>query len=446
MRKLLLAATAVVGAMGLASAAHAQAAQSGYILGPDPTIFGPTSSVPGPTGLPGSMQVYFRGRLHTDWMVGGDSLDHGGGNKSGNIMFGEYARIYTGFEGVAANGLNFGAFVEVRQNGSSSLGASTGNNTLIFRREVGYLKGSWGQVRFGETDGASGLFQTGNFENFDDGGWNGDLPGLFSGNAQLDWPFPENSGTYGTGKIVYLSPQFAGFDFGVDYEPNFNNTGEANCTSAATGGAGGGCPRLSSITGPFGSQARRNTFDLTGRYQGTLGPVALTGMVGVMTAGHVNNAAQGASNPTNVQIGATIAFGGFAIGGDVIGGNSNGTGYAALVPVGDGGARELGFVVGTSYAFGPFIVGASYLHYHSQGAYVNTAGVSAPANHNYSSRSQTGVAVGGTYAWAPGTSAFLSFLWGERHQVGYDFATAGAGLGSNNTSAVGALIGNTFNW
>jgi hypothetical protein len=445
MRKLLMAATAVVGAMGLASAAHAQAAQSGYILGPDPVIFGPTSSVPGPTGLPGSVQVYFRGRLHTDWMVGGDSLDHIGGNKSGNIQFGEYARFYAGFAGTAANGMNFGAFLEMRQNASSSLGASTGTATVTWRREVGYLKGSWGQVRFGETDSASGLFQTGNFENFDDGGWNGDLPTVFSGGASLDWPFPENSGTYGTGKIVYLSPQFSGFDFGVDYEPNFNASGEANCTSAAFG-AGGGCPRLSSITGPVGSQFRRNTFDATGRYQGKLGPVAVTAMLGVMTAGHVNNAAQGASNPTTLQFGATIAYGGWSIGGDVIGGNSNGTGYAALVPVGDGGAHELGYVIGTSYAWGPFIVGASWLHFQSQGAYVNTAGAAFPANHQYSMRNQSGVAVGGTYAWAPGTSAFLSFLYGQRHQIGYDFSTGLNGLSHNNTTAVGALIGNTFNW
>lgn len=440
MRKLLMAATAVVGAMGLAAAAHAQAPATGMMsgIGGDPVIFGPTSSVPGPTGLPGSMQFYFKGRLHTDWMVGGDSLDRGGGNKSGNIMFGEYARLYTGFAGVAANGLNFGAFIEVRQNGSSALGASTGANTLIFRREVGYVKGNWGQVRFGETDGASGLFMTGTFENFDDGGWNGDLPTLFSGNSQVDWPFPENSGTYGTSKVVYLSPQFAGFDFGVDYEPNDTNTNENQCTSALSGGAGGGCPRLSTFTGPAGTQARRNTFDLYGRYQGTLGPVALTATVGGMTGGHAHNLAQPASDPNLIEGGLTLAVGGWAVGGNVLTGSSNGTGFQADVPLIKGGAHELAFVVGTSYAFGPFIVGASYMHFRSAGAYNGTTITS--------SRNQTGIAAGGTYAWAPGTSAFLSFLYGQRHQVGYDFATAAAGTATNNTSAIGMLIGNTFNW
>lgn len=439
MRKLLMAATAVIGALGLTMAANAQSA-SGMMsgLGGDSNYFGPTSSVPGPHGLPGQVEFYFKGRLHTDLMVGGDSLDRGGGNKSGNLYIGEYARLYTGFQGKTSNGLIFGALVEVRQNGSSHLGASTGNNTLIFRREAGYFKGNWGEFRFGEADGVSGLFMTGTFENFDDGGWNGDLPGLFSGNAAVDWPFPENSGTYGTGKVVYLSPSFGGFDFGIDYEPNDVNTNESNCTSALTGGAGGGCPRLSSITGPVGYTARRNQIDAAARYQGKLGPVALTLTGTVITAGHVNNASQPASNPLLLEGGATIAVGGWAVGGNIIEGNSNGNGYQADVPLVKGAPHELAFVVGTSYAFGPFIVGASYMHFTSAGAWNGSSVTHA--------RNQTGIAAGGTFAYAPGMAAFVSALYGQRHQVGYDFAADAPGSASNNTSAFGMLIGNTFNW
>ncbi len=440
MRKLLMAATAVVGAMGLAAAAHAQAPASGLMsgLGGDPAIFGPTSSVPGPTGLPGSIQAYFRGRVVTEWLVGGDSLDHGGGNKSGNIQFGEYARLYTGFAGTAANGLKFGAFIEVRQNGSSALGASTGSATLIFRRELAYFQGNWGELRVGQTDGAEGLFMTGTFENFASGGANGDVPVILSGNAQVDWPFPENSGTYGTGKVVYLSPQFSGFDFGVDYEPNFNGTGESNCGSALTGGAGGGCPRLSTITS--GGQFRRNTFDAVGRYQGKLGPVALTATAGVITGGHVHNLSAPASDPTLVETGVTVAVGGFAVGGNFLTGNSNGTGFAADVPLAKGGKHESAFVVGTSYAMGPFIVGASYLNYTSQGAYGTGAGGANTTRH------QTAIDVGGSYAWAPGMTAFIEGIYEHRHQLGYDFAAGGPGVASNNTSGTAFLLGNVFNW
>ncbi len=435
MRKLLMAATAVAGAVALSTGAHAQ--QTGMMagIGGDPTIFGPTSSVPGPTGLPGSINFYFKGRLHTDWMIGGDSLDRGGGNKSQQILFGEYARLYTGFAGVAANGLNFGAYIEVRQNGSSALGASTGTATLIFRREAGYLKGNWGQVRFGETDGASGLFMTGTFENYDDGAWNGDLPVLFSGNAEINWPFPENSGTYGTGKIVYLSPQFAGFDFGLDYEPNQDGTNESTCSSALASGAGAGCQRLTTITGPAFLQKRVNTFDGVGRYQGTFGPVAFTGTLGAIESGHVNNLASPGSDMFVYEAGATAAIGGFAFGGNYLGGSST---AGTLTPLNKGAPHQQSFIVGTSYAFGPFIVGASYIDENSAGAW--NGGTIKGSLH------EIGISAGGTYAWAPGTSAFLSFLYGHRHQIGYDFATGAAGTASNNTSAIGMLVGNTFNW
>jgi hypothetical protein len=438
MRKLLMTATAVVGAMGLAVAAHAAPAsgmQSG--LGGDGTIFGPTTSYPGPTNLPGQIQFYFRGRLHFDMMVGGDSIDHGKGTKSGNIFFGEYARLYSGFEGTAANGLQFGAFLEVRQNGGG-LGSSTGGNTLIFRREVGYFKGNWGELRFGQTDSNSGLFQTGNFENFDDGGANGDLPGLFSGNAQVDWPFPENSGMYTTSKVVYLSPSFSGFDFGISYEPNFSGNGDAGGCGTSAIVSGSSCNRASTI--PGGGQYRRNTFDLTGRYQGKLGPVGLAVMVGMIHAGHVHNTSAAASDPTTFQGGVVVSLGGLAFGGDVITGNTNGTGYAAVVPLEKGGHHETAFIVGTSYAFGPFIVGASYLDETMQGAYGTGA---AGAN---TTRHQVAIAAGGTYAWAPGVASFVSFIYEHRHQYGYDFNTASTGLDQNNTRAMGMLIGNTFNW
>lgn len=434
MRKLLMAATAVVGAMGLAAAAHAQAPASGLMsgLGGDPAIFGPTSSVPGPTGLPGSIQAYFRGRVVTEWMLGGDSLKNRGGNKSGNIYFGEYARLYTGFAGTAANGLKFGAFLEVRQNGNSSLGESTGNATLIFRREVAYFKGNWGELRFGQTDGAEGLFMTGTFENFASGGLNGDIPSAMSGNAVAAWPFPENSGTYGTGKVVYLSPQFSGFDFGVDYEPNWNGTGGANCSS---GLAGAGCPMASTITSP--GLYRRNTIDAVGRYQGKLGPVALTATAGIITGGRVHSATA-ASNPTLFESGVTVAVGGLAVGGNFIMGNSNGGSYAADVPLMKGAPHEQAFVVGASYAMGPFIVGANYLNY-TYASNWNGSTITNTAHDN-------GIDVGGSYAWAPGMTAFVEGLYSHRHQVGYDFVTGSAGTASNNASAFGMLIGNVFNW
>ncbi len=431
MRRYLSAATALA-AVAIALPAAAQAPASGLQagLGGDTAIFGPTTPYPGPTNLPGQIEFYFRGRLHFDMMLGGDSLDHGKGTKSGEVYFGEYARLYTGFEGAAANGLRFGAYLEIRQNGGG-LGSSTARNTLIFRRETGYLKGDLGELRFGQTDGASGLFLTGTFENFDGGGWDStDLPNLFSGNAVIVWPFEDTSAYYGTSKVVYLSPRFGGFDFGLAYEPNATGSGEANCASAALGGAE--CPRASTIAGPAAAQYRRNMVDVVGRYTGALGPVGVTATLGALTAGHVNNTAAPASDPTVVQTGLVVSYGGLAVGGNVMTGNINGS----FVPLPEGGRHETAWIAGTSYAAGPFIVGAAINGTDYQGAMGPGIG----------GRHELGIAVGGTYAWAPGTALYLSFLYGHRHQVGYDFATGAPGSASNNTSATGVLIGNTFNW
>ncbi len=429
----ILAAALALPAASLPAAAQSPASGLQPGLGGDPAIFGPTSSVPGPASLPGQVQFYFRGRLHTDFMAGGDSLDHGGGNKSGSVMFGEYARLYTGFRGTAANGLRFGAYLEIRQNGSPALGASTGTNTLIFRRETAYIKGGWGQLRFGQTDSASGLFLTGTFENFDDGGWNSsDLPNLFSANAALVWPFEDTSAYYGTSKLVYLSPRFGGFDFGLGYEPNATGSGEANCSSALAAGAGGGCPRLSTIAGPASAQFRRNLLDAVGRYTGTLGPVAVTATLGGLTAGHVNNVSAPASDPSLVQTGITLAYGGFAVGGNFLTGNINGS----FVPLPKGGRHETAWVAGASYATGPFIIGAA----------VNVTNYQGAVGPGLGGRRELGVAAGGTYAWGPGSSLFLSMLYGQRHQFGYDFASGGPGAASNNTRAFGLTIGNSFNW
>ena len=93
---------------------------------------------------------------------------------------------------------------------------------MYFRRETGYFgTDNAGFVRFGATDQPTSLFITGTFENFDDGGWNGDPNlGTYHRNAALNWPFPDQGALYTTSKIVYVSPKFANLvDFGVSFAP-----------------------------------------------------------------------------------------------------------------------------------------------------------------------------------------------------------------------------------
>ena len=77
----------------------------------------------------------------------------------------------------------------------------------------------FGQIRVGASDQPSSLYLTGNFENFDDGGLDGDLPDFLPGAVALAYPEPNQGNLYTTNKIMYLSPQFYGVDFGISWEP-----------------------------------------------------------------------------------------------------------------------------------------------------------------------------------------------------------------------------------
>ncbi len=85
-----------------------------------------------------------------------------GYNKIANYGFGDYARLYPGFDGVAANGLKYGASLEIRQDNTAGAGGgvygsvsqtSRTRNELYFRREWGYVgTDRFGTVRVGSAD------------------------------------------------------------------------------------------------------------------------------------------------------------------------------------------------------------------------------------------------------------------------------------------------------
>ena len=190
MRKLLLAATAMIGATaGLATMANAQVVPPAVVVTPPPN---PSSGAGLPTAgpLPGTAVVRLNVRIVADFMVGGGS-DNGYKNPTTGITskyapyyFGEYARLYPAFDGVTQNGIKYGASAEIRQN-SGGIGINqafannngTAGNTLFWRRETMYVgTDRLGTLRFGQTDGVQSLFIVGTFENFDyEGGWDGDL-------------------------------------------------------------------------------------------------------------------------------------------------------------------------------------------------------------------------------------------------------------------------------
>ena len=231
-----------------------------------------------------------------------------GQNRLSDYSFTNYVRLYPGFDGVAANGLKYGASAEIRQDnnfgaGNGVYGSTTGQDRtrglLYFRRSWGYIgTDRFGQIRLGSSDQPSSLYLTGTFENFNDGGLNGDVPGMFPGGAvaQINWAWNDVGNIYSTTKAVYLSPQFYGFDFGLSYEPStagiggdngagcdpapqFGSTTLAGAQSVATPG----CDNLAS-TSTADYARRRNTYEALLRYRGTFGPVGVSRRKSATTA------------------------------------------------------------------------------------------------------------------------------------------------------------------
>jgi hypothetical protein len=478
MRKLLLAATAVIGASaGLATMANAQVVPPAVDVTPPPN---PNSAagLPSTSPMPGTAVVRLNVRMVADFMVGGGS-DNGYKNPQGitakyaPYYFGEFARIYPAFDGVTANGIKYGAALEIRQNSGGiginnafANGNGVAGNTLYWRRQTGYVSmEKLGTIRFGQTDGVQGLFLVGTFENFDfEGGWNGDLPLLFSGGqtngvgTALTYNFPDVSSFYGTSKIIYLSPNFGGFDFGLDWEPSSNQTsGDGACSgtganagvNVSTNTISVGCATVTSLAGPnslIASQlaTRRNMTTIEGRYRGSFGPVGLITNGGWVHSGVVSDA-----NPTTDPVnfkgfnyfdgGLVSTYGGLAAGGHIDIGSKN---NASLAP--KGAPDETSFIVGTSYAVGPAIVGASFMNELFQGAWNGNAATGA--RNTYGMEHDIGVSVGGTFNWAPGANLYIDYLWGQRHQANRDFFAATTGKFNNNTRAQGIILGQVFQW
>ncbi len=465
MRKILLTTVAVFGAAaGLAGGAYAQTAAPPPApnqmwgvggAGAPPTV---ASSVPTPgMAAPGSFVVHLNGRLNYYVGVEGDTTNNitagGATNKNGNFELQGYIRLYPGFDAVAANGLQYGAVGEIRNPGSNdtATGASaSGNstaNTLYWRIAYGYLGlPEFGRLSFGQQQTAFGLLDTGAFVGFNDGGWDGDVPSFIGGGlgssygAAPTYPFTGVGAMYTVNRLLYMSPNFSGFQFGVGYAPNNNALiNSENCTVA-----GSGCNRFES--GPqsassFSGIRYNNVTDVAASYNGTFGPMGLGLYGGFYGATPTVNTTAGAVKYEPMAVGAfgaTATFAGFTVGGQFKWGDE--TGLWSVMP--QGGRPMTAWLVGGQYATGPIVVGASYFAYQYTGNFYGTA----TTKNTTGLETDTGLAAGGTFSVAPGLSFYLSYLYGQRHQLGFNFNTDEPGPANNNVNGQVFALGTVLKW
>ena len=422
MRKILLATAAGFAAMVADGATPARAQSAAEVSGQTPQ--------PGLTG-------YVQGRMRFYGAVVSQDGDSSPSGKLSNYDFFDYGRVWIGADGVAANGLRYGARLEIRMPGDGARGDGRGN--LFYRRITGYVgTPTLGQLRFGSgtvraveqmytghiTGGiASGLF---------DGDWNVVFTG--QGGVIANSFFYSASGGNNASAIGYYTPQFFGFDLGISYAPN---NGNFNGQCGAGGASFTGCDRASSSTTDAGNL--RNQFDAMLRYRGTFGPVGVTASGGFRTADTVSDPTPGAVGFKRVTaglVGAQFTWAGLTFGGITTFGPYN-RGFTALPKSSPTTQNRNAFSwqVGARYTIGAITVGAVYHELRTEGSTAAGTG----------KLKERGFGVGGSYALAPGLALFAEYLYSKASETGRDFNTFQPGVQDSFKANVG-LLGISVVW
>jgi hypothetical protein len=478
--------------------------------GPLSTIYAP-KTIASPT--PGTIVIRLNGRVEAGMVDNYTSADVGvtaagkpTGYKINPVGVYSYLRLYPGFDGLAANGLRYGAAAEIRENfeagilstqlasavgttapvtagsanATGTLSSASGNTsaqTLFVRRSFVYLAADQvGIVRLGVTDGVVGLFDNcifssacwdagvGTFQ----GGYQATTAIAAAGGGGTSWPWLAQAGNeYGNNKIVYLTPQFFGFDFGVQYAPSMGNALSDNAQTdpnraTACNQASNTCISVTSGDNP---QRWYNQVGFGGRYQGNFGAVDVKAYGYYETAAKENLTTTPYAVPSAVllggaptglrtaqanlihydnlsffQAGAAVTFANFTGAVSYIGGRYDGQ----ISMTSTGGAPEDAVLYGLTYANGPLTAGIDLGMINSQGDVRLT---------KISQRHEVEAGFGGAYKLAPGLQVVAEYQYVQRHQGGFDFAQGalgnaggGAGTYTHDAHGQGVLFATVLTW
>ena len=444
MRKILLGTTAVVGAALLApEMAAAQQAPTVRIGGYFRAYYGYTQQtnkhVTGTTPL-GSLNLPTgpgAGDTTPLFPATGPATPVASGSpqsaRTGKHDFSTDAEVHVFVNGKTANGLTYGAVVEIQFDVNEGHGrpfrrSQTSKTAADLDEAYVFLASpTTGQVRFGDEDGPfGGLMNSGFITNFGTGGVYGDWQ---------DFVIRPNRTTTSPGdmgdnsKIIYLSPQFFGFDFGGSFAFNEGSGADTGCLSSLVGPT---CDRVYAAQGvtTFGRgneslPGRRNELQLMGRWRGNVGPVGLAVSGGTMQAQAVRDITvtgtqvQTLKDPQVYQVGLQATALGFTVGGTYMWGNTN----FFYIPGLEGDKKMEQFFVGASYTAGPFTIGANTFWGHYAGnaglTFNTTTGARALSTAQQRQR-RYAYAVGANYRLAPGLDLVAEYVRHVIHERGVD--------------------------
>jgi predicted porin len=381
MRKILLGTTAVVGLALVAQAANAQGISPGQAQGTTLTA-APAPSIAGAGGLSVRLGGYyeFSGANIQDDNDRATRLNAAHGQARRKNDFRNDMELNVFVDGRAANGMQYGAVLEMQMDNQA-------NTTVDFDEMYGFFKGSWGEFRFGQEDSAASLLIV---RAPAAGALGGDAvwdefvsnAGLFAGSPYVTSGI--NDGNDAT-KVVYLSPQFAGFDFGASYAAN---AGEGERVDTQR-------DRVGTAANPGG--VVDNEISVALRYRGTIGAVGLQAGAGAMWGdGPARTAAAEFESISAYFFGAQIAAYGFAIGGEYAFGKYNGASVGRTA-IRKGLDDSNHWLAGATYTIGSVVLGAVY----GQGSQDNGG--------TLKDREHTVMGVGLLYNMAPGLGLYAAY-------------------------------------
>ncbi|MBR0644384.1 porin [Plastoroseomonas hellenica] len=416
MRKILLGTTAVVGAALIAPMAMAQMPV---------TVEPPRALAGSAAGLTVRLGGYF------DFRAGlvGDDADRNSVVAGTGVNQRRFGRQRVDFQsdmelnvfvdGKASNGLQYGLVMEFQIDNVGAGGPGTSLDTDEFYGFVSHP--AFGTLRFGDEDGAGNLLQvrTPLIRGADTDNYWDEFTFRSGGDASPSFFTALSDGSDST-KIIYLSPQFFGFDFGVSYAPN-TGEGERFALGTAVNSVTSSVP---TAVGQRDRSSLRNEISAGVRYRGTFGGVGIAAsLVGMQSDSQQRYAALNsnlANRVTAYSGGLQLSAFGFTVGGEYTWGDYSGisVGRAAIVR---GREQSNQWVAGATYTIPgtPVQLGGFY------GRATQDNGI------GFADRKQTIYGGGLNYAVAPGMTAYLTYT----HLRDQNEVSGGAYVDNNQAAA-----------
>jgi predicted porin len=397
MRKILLGTTAVVGAALIAPVAMAQM---------------PVTVAPPPAALAGSAAGLtvrlggyfdFRAGLVNDDADRNAILSSTTGRRYGRqrLDFQSDMELNVFVDGKASNGLQYGLVMEFQ---IDNVGAGGPGTTLDTDEFYGYISSPvFGTLRFGDEDSAASLMQiraplirgadTDNYwDEFTFRTGADASPSLITG---------VNDGSDAT-KIIYLSPQFFGFDFGLSYAPN-TGEGERYALGTAVNSVTSSVP---TAVGQRDRSSLRNEVSAAVRYRGTFGGVGIAASFVAMQADSQARytGANVANRVTAYSGGVQLSAFGFSVGGEYTWGDYSGV-SVGRAPITRGREQSTQWVLGATYTIPgtPLQLGGFYGEANQDNGTALIGGVRPD------DRRQRLWSAGLNYALAPGMTTYLTY-------------------------------------